>query len=40
MRLLYLAVVLTVLVPGLGSAQSAKQKAALEEEVASSGAAC
>jgi len=33
MRLLYLAVVLTVLVPGLGSAQSLKQKAAIEQEI-------
>jgi ketosteroid isomerase-like protein len=29
----YLAVVLTVLVPGLGSAQSLKQKAAIEKEI-------
>ena len=34
MRLLYLAVILTVLVlPGLGSAQSVKQKAAIEQEI-------
>jgi ketosteroid isomerase-like protein len=33
MRLLYLAVLLTVLVPGLVSAQSAKQKAAIEQEI-------
>ena len=33
MRLLYLAVVLTVVVPGLGSAQSVKQKAAIEQEI-------
>ena len=33
MRLLYLAVLLTVLVPGLCSAQSAKQKAAIEQEI-------
>ena len=33
MRLLYLAVVLTVFVPGLCSAQSVKQKAAIEQEI-------
>ena len=33
MRLLYLAVILTVLVIGLGSAQSVKQKAAIEQEI-------
>ncbi|HKG58555.1 MAG TPA: nuclear transport factor 2 family protein [Pyrinomonadaceae bacterium] len=33
MRLLYLAAVLTVLVPGLGSAQGVKQKAAIEQEI-------
>jgi hypothetical protein len=33
MRLILLAVVLTVLVPGLVSAQSVKQKAALEQEI-------
>ena len=33
MRLMLLAVTLTVLVPGLVSAQSAKQKAAIEQEI-------
>src|SRR5215218_10768687 len=33
MRLIYLAVILTVLFPVLGSAQSTKQKAAIEQEV-------
>jgi ketosteroid isomerase-like protein len=33
MRLILLAVVLTVLVPGLVSAQSVKQKAAIEQEI-------
>ena len=33
MRLILLAVILTVLVPGLVSAQSAKQKGAIEQEV-------
>lgn len=33
MYMLYLAVVVTVLVPGLGSAQSVKQQAAIEQEI-------
>ena len=33
MRSLYLAVILTVLVPGLGLAQSPKQKAVIEKEI-------
>ena len=33
MRLFYLVVVLTVVVPGLASAQSVKQKAAIEQEI-------
>ena len=33
MRLIYLAVVLAVFVPGLASAQSAKQKAKIEQEI-------
>jgi hypothetical protein len=33
MSLLYLEVLLTALVTGLGSAQSVKQKAAIEEEI-------
>jgi len=33
MYLVYLAVILTVLVPGLGSAQNVKQKAAIEQEI-------
>lgn len=33
MRLLYLALLFTVMVPGLGSAQSVKQKAAIEQEI-------
>jgi len=32
-RLIYLAVVLAVFVPGLASAQSAKQKAKIEQEI-------
>ena len=33
MRLIYLAVVLTVFVPGSASAQSVKQKAKIEQDI-------